>query len=54
MRDGLVVEQSPADDFFRGPRHPYSRALLAAAPRLRRGGAEVPTSLPTPPDEDPQ
>ena len=39
MRDGLVVEQSPADDFFRGPQHAYSRALLVAAPRLRRGGA---------------
>lgn len=37
MRDGVIVEDAPADDFFRSPQHPYSRALLAAAPRLRPG-----------------
>ena len=29
---GEVVEQAPADDLYRTPRHPYSSALLAAAP----------------------
>jgi peptide/nickel transport system ATP-binding protein len=30
---GLVVEDTPARDFFAGPRHAYSRALLAATPK---------------------
>jgi len=30
---GLVVEDTTARDFFAGPRHAYSRALLAATPR---------------------
>jgi oligopeptide/dipeptide ABC transporter ATP-binding protein len=29
---GRIVEISPADDFFEAPAHPYSRALLDAAP----------------------
>jgi oligopeptide/dipeptide ABC transporter ATP-binding protein len=29
---GEVVEQAPADDLYRAPRHPYSSALLSAAP----------------------
>ena len=35
---GRVVEQAPVDDFFGSVRHPYARALLAAAPRLRQRG----------------
>ncbi|GEB42808.1 ABC transporter ATP-binding protein [Gluconobacter sphaericus] len=31
---GQVVEDAPADVFFRRPAMPYSRALLSAAPRL--------------------
>lgn len=30
---GLVVEEAEVRPFFRGPRHPYARALLAATPR---------------------
>jgi microcin C transport system ATP-binding protein len=31
MRDGQVVEQGAAADIFERPRHPYTRALMAAA-----------------------
>ena len=34
MYAGQVVEQAPVDDLFRRPAHPYTRALLAAVPRL--------------------
>ena len=31
LRAGKVVEQGPADELFANPRHPYTRALFAAA-----------------------
>ena len=31
MRDGQVVEHGPAQEIFERPRHPYTRALMAAA-----------------------
>ncbi len=31
MRNGRVVERGPADEIFSNPKHPYTRALLAAA-----------------------
>ena len=34
MYGGRVVEQAPADELFAQPRHPYTRALLAATPHL--------------------
>ena len=34
MRNGQLVETGTAGDFFAGPRHPYSKSLLAAMPRL--------------------
>jgi len=34
MRDGRVVEEADADEIFFRPRHPYTRELLAAVPRL--------------------
>lgn len=34
MYAGRSVEQAPAADFFRAPRHPYAHALLNAIPRL--------------------
>ena len=34
---GRIVEQAATRDIFEQPRHPYTRALLAAAPRLEGG-----------------
>src|SRR5690606_9901119 len=34
---GTIVEIGPAKDIFRAPAHPYTKALLSAAPRLERG-----------------
>ena len=36
MYAGRVVEQGPADEVLRHPRHPYTQALLRAAPKLTR------------------
>ncbi|WP_211229388.1 dipeptide/oligopeptide/nickel ABC transporter permease/ATP-binding protein [Nakamurella lactea] len=35
MYAGRVVEDIPVDDLLAGPRHPYSRALLAAVPTIQ-------------------
>jgi oligopeptide/dipeptide ABC transporter ATP-binding protein len=50
---GRVVEDQPSNDLFERPLHPYTKALLAAAPRLgsaKRPGdhalqGEVPSAL---------
>ena len=54
---GKIVEQAPTGAFFAGPRHPYSRALLASSPvpdphrRIQlaplRGEIASPTDLPS-------
>ncbi len=36
MRDGRLVEAGPAEQILNRPQHEYTRALLAAVPRLRR------------------
>ncbi|MEV0620123.1 ABC transporter ATP-binding protein [Nonomuraea sp. NPDC050404] len=34
MKDGRVVEEGGVEDVFTRPRHPYTRALVAAVPRM--------------------
>jgi ABC-type dipeptide/oligopeptide/nickel transport system ATPase component len=34
MYQGRVLEQGAPDEVFAAPEHPYTRALLAAVPRL--------------------
>ncbi len=43
MRHGAVVEQNSVEKIFENPTHPYTRALLAAVPRL---GAMQGTTMP--------
>ncbi|HEX6704421.1 MAG TPA: ATP-binding cassette domain-containing protein [Albitalea sp.] len=39
MREGRIVEQGSPERLFRQPAHPYTRALVAAAPHARRAAA---------------
>ena len=39
---GRVVERGSAEEILRAPRHPYTRALLAAVPRVDGARSEVP------------
>jgi oligopeptide/dipeptide ABC transporter ATP-binding protein len=42
---GRVVEDGTRDEVFEDKRHPYTAALLAAAPRVRPGAARIATRL---------
>jgi peptide/nickel transport system ATP-binding protein len=42
MKDGEVVEQGAVSTVFRDPRHPYTRALLAAVPGRHFGTGTTP------------
>lgn len=37
---GRIVEEGPSDEIFSNPKHPYTRALISAAPSLEAPGAE--------------
>ena len=51
MYGGLVMETAPVRDLFAGPRHPYTRGLLAAVPDLRDDTHRRLTPIPgSPPD----
>jgi oligopeptide transport system ATP-binding protein len=47
---GRIVEIADRDEIFGSPRHPYTRALLTAAPRLHAPPAPVPIRLEVPAD----
>jgi len=51
MYAGRVVESGPTKDVLREPRHPYTRGLLEAVPRLRGSKGRlkgIPGSVPNP------
>jgi microcin C transport system ATP-binding protein len=35
MKDGKIVEENKVADIFKSPQHPYTKALLAAEPRMQ-------------------
>jgi oligopeptide/dipeptide ABC transporter ATP-binding protein len=45
---GRVMEAGPARALFATPKHPYTAALLAAAPGSRRAGMELQGEIPSP------
>jgi len=51
---GHIVEQGPTDHLFESPRHPYTQALLAAIPRVRKEARReriiLPGGVPSPID----
>jgi oligopeptide/dipeptide ABC transporter ATP-binding protein len=47
MYAGRVVEEGPAAEVLRAPRHPYTEGLLRASPTLKRGGlVAIPGTVP--------
>ncbi|MBK6016062.1 ABC transporter ATP-binding protein [Streptomyces sp. MBT53] len=46
MYGGLIVEQGPARDVLKDPRHPYTRALLAAVPTIGSKGQALSVAVP--------
>ncbi|MCW2869404.1 MAG: oligopeptide/dipeptide transporter, ATPase subunit [Streptomyces oryziradicis] len=50
MYGGKIVEMTAADDFYRQPRHPYSRGLLASFPTLGGAKRELTGIVGSPPD----
>jgi oligopeptide/dipeptide ABC transporter ATP-binding protein len=56
MYAGLIVEHGPVATILRGPRHPYTQALLASLPHRRKRGTRlhsIPGSVPHPAHKPP-
>jgi len=57
MYVGKLVELAAAEAIYRAPRHPYTAALMAAAPvadpRVTSGGEELPGEVPSPANPPP-
>ena len=47
---GRIMESGPVEGLFAAPRHPYTRGLLEAAPRLDRDDERLPAIPGDPPD----
>ena len=47
---GRIMESGPVDEMFATPRHPYTRSLLEAVPRLDRDDERLPAIPGDPPD----
>ncbi|MCI4343255.1 MAG: ABC transporter ATP-binding protein [Thermoplasmata archaeon] len=41
MYAGRIIEYGPVDEVFRSPRHPYTKMLLAAAPRIYKADGSL-------------
>ena len=46
MYGGRIIEQAAIDDLFEAPRHPYTRGLLNAIPRLEKPAKETLETIP--------